>query len=152
MKVESLQSVQFGKWQSFWGSNFLDNLIQRTSRILQFTAASPRDILSLRNWVDGTASLARDETDYLTRASDLFSVDMGSDDACAPLERMIEAFAERLYQRFSKVRVTLLSVNAGFHITCFRTLGYLDLIIRKSSLLRAPSSGPLLVFCSLWSL
>ncbi len=77
----------------------VDNFIERSNRMLNMAAASPRDILSLQNWADGTASLARDETAYLLKTDDLFSTVPSTDDACARIESLLEAFASRLYER-----------------------------------------------------
>ena len=87
----------------------IDNLVERSNRVLNLAAASPRDILSLQNWAAGTASLARDETAYLLKAGDLFSAAPATDDACAHIEPLLETLASRVYERFCKVSFTSLS-------------------------------------------
>lgn len=71
--------------------------------MLSLEAAPKRDISSLRNWVVGTGCLAREETEYLERESDLLSVASPIDDALGCLEPFVEDIMMRLCTIFGKV-------------------------------------------------
>ena len=72
--------------------------------MLEFRDAIPRDISSLKHWVEGNASLARDETAYLERDTDLMSVVGVEDNALSRLLALLEHFLVRNFKRFRKVR------------------------------------------------
>ncbi|KAK8016715.1 hypothetical protein PG993_014904 [Apiospora rasikravindrae] len=42
-----------------------DDYVERTTRILRHDVAKPKDIKSLRNWLAGTAAMAREETAFI---------------------------------------------------------------------------------------
>ncbi|KAI1357171.1 hypothetical protein F5Y08DRAFT_354660 [Xylaria arbuscula] len=67
-----------------------DALIKRNCEVLSYEPASRRDIMNLRNWVDGNGCIARDETTYLIRADDLLSVAHPDDSAMASLGALVE--------------------------------------------------------------
>ncbi|KAA6413164.1 MAG: hypothetical protein FRX48_02908 [Lasallia pustulata] len=67
-----------------------DALVERNQRMLGFEVAKPRDVLSLQNWVNGNACLAREETAYLTRCKDLLCVASSNDSAVTRLEAWVE--------------------------------------------------------------
>jgi hypothetical protein len=58
--------------------------------MLNYQAAQPRDTASLRNWIENTACLARDETAYLGSDEDLFCIAMQSDSLLVRLELLLE--------------------------------------------------------------
>ena len=68
----------------------IDALVERNQRMLGFEVAKPRDVLSLQNWVNGNACLAREETAYLTRCKDLLCVASSNDSAVTRLEAWVE--------------------------------------------------------------
>lgn len=71
--------------------------------MLSFEAANPRDVLSLQNWVNGNACLAREETAYLTRCNELLSVASSNDGAVSWIEAWVEDSLIRFYNGFYKV-------------------------------------------------
>jgi hypothetical protein len=79
--------------------------------MLAFNAAKTRDVLSLQNWVNGNASLARAETAYLLHGEDLLSVAQQDDGAITQLEVLIEDNLIRFFRRFSKVSNYPLSLS-----------------------------------------
>jgi hypothetical protein len=52
--------------------------------------ACERDVSNLRNWVDTTASIARDETDYLSHNRDLIAAGGSSAEVPTLLQHLIE--------------------------------------------------------------
>jgi hypothetical protein len=79
--------------------------------MLSFEAAKPRDVLSLQNWVNGNACLAREETAYLTRCNELLSVASLGDGAVSWLEAKVEDILIRFYKVVYKVRICCLRYN-----------------------------------------
>jgi hypothetical protein len=71
--------------------------------MLNFDAAKPRDVLSLQNWIEGNACLARDETAYLSFCKELLSIASPDDDAVARLESWVEDKLIRFYKGFREV-------------------------------------------------
>ncbi|EKJ68425.1 hypothetical protein FPSE_11433 [Fusarium pseudograminearum CS3096] len=67
-----------------------DELLERTERTLSFARAEPRDIQSLKRWVDGNGCVAKDETSYLLNEKDLLSLSPKLDNAIARFEDWIE--------------------------------------------------------------
>ncbi|MCJ1236843.1 hypothetical protein MMC14_004825 [Varicellaria rhodocarpa] len=86
-----------------------DTLVKRNNTMLEFRDAIPRDISSLKHWVEGNASLARDETAYLERDTDLMSVVGVEDNALSRLLALLEHFLVRNFKRFRK--------NASFSLS-----------------------------------
>jgi hypothetical protein len=84
-----------------------DQFAERTYRFLSLDAAQPRDAQSLRNWVEGTGSLAREETEYLEHRRELVSLAPPRDNAVRQLETWVEYILIRFYPGFRKVRVEL---------------------------------------------
>ena len=81
-----------------------DAFVTRSQQILKFSAARSRDVSSLQNWVEGTGSLARDETAYLERGTDLMSIVSVEDDALGRCEASLENVIVQYFKRFRKVR------------------------------------------------
>jgi hypothetical protein len=67
-----------------------DTLVERNFRMFRYELARPRDVLSLQNWVDGNACLARAETEYLEHASDLLCVSAAIEGGGTRLESWVE--------------------------------------------------------------
>ncbi|KAF5240591.1 hypothetical protein FAUST_4269 [Fusarium austroamericanum] len=74
-----------------------DELLERTERTLSFGRAESRDLQSLRKWVDGNRTIARDETTYLSEEKDLVSLAPRLDNATAQFEDWIEDWAAHLF-------------------------------------------------------
>jgi hypothetical protein len=81
----------------------IDALVERNYRMLNFEAAKPRDVLSLQNWVNGNACLARDETEYLKFCKELLSISSPDDDTVSRLESWVEDILIRFYKGFREV-------------------------------------------------
>jgi hypothetical protein len=73
--------------------------------MLGYETAKPRDVLSLQNWVNGNACLAREETAYLTYCKELLSVASSDDGAVTRLESWVEDILIRFYKGFRKVGI-----------------------------------------------
>lgn len=80
-----------------------DALVDRNHRMLMFEAAKSRDVLSLQNWVDGNACLAREEAAYLAHGRDLLSIAPAGDDAVTQLRPWVEDKLIRFYKGFREV-------------------------------------------------
>jgi hypothetical protein len=80
-----------------------DAFLERHQRILSFEAAPRRAVSNLQNWVDGNGCIARDETAYLGRGSDLLSVATSDDNIIRWLEALIEDSRVYLRERFGRV-------------------------------------------------
>jgi hypothetical protein len=64
----------------------LDSFNEIIHRTLCFDPAQPRDVLSLRNWVNGTGCLDRKETAYLAQYRELVNLAPSGDSATIQLE------------------------------------------------------------------
>jgi hypothetical protein len=80
-------------------------MVERNYRMLAYEAAKPRDVLSLQNWVNGNACLAREETAYLTHCKELLSIAPSDDGAVTQLKAWVEDNLIRFYKCFRKVRI-----------------------------------------------
>ncbi|KAK2037005.1 hypothetical protein LZ31DRAFT_589165 [Colletotrichum somersetense] len=58
----------------------------QTHRTLSLSAAAPRDVLSLQNWVEDSSCLSRNETAYLEESADLATMAFSKDGAIEKLE------------------------------------------------------------------
>ena len=65
--------------------------------------APARDVVNLQNWVDGTGSLDRDETAYLSEPADLAGLVPPGDSATTQLESWVEDCLIRLHKGFRQV-------------------------------------------------
>jgi hypothetical protein len=81
----------------------LDSFNERIHRALSFDPAQPRDVLSLQNWVNGTGSLDRKETAYLTQPRELVNLATSGDSATTQLETWVEDKLIRFYEGFRQV-------------------------------------------------
>ena len=82
----------------------LDDLIRRNSQILALPSASKRDLSSLRNWVETTGSIARDETAFLEE-KDVLTTGSSGNDAFAVIEPKVEGIFIGIYELLSKVNI-----------------------------------------------
>jgi len=71
--------------------------------MLNYDAAKSRDVLSLQNWINGNACLARGETTYLERSKELLGIAAPDDDTVARLESWVEDKIIRFYKGFREV-------------------------------------------------
>lgn len=72
--------------------------------MLSLDAAEARDIESLRNWLDGTGCIAREETAYLAHSRDMATLAPSIDHALLRLEVWVENLLIRFYRGFRNVR------------------------------------------------
>ncbi|KAK4690873.1 hypothetical protein P7C71_g6014, partial [Lecanoromycetidae sp. Uapishka_2] len=84
-----------------------DTLVERSHRISSLESAKQRDIASLRNWIAGTACVAREETAYLSHPSDLINISSPKDHASDRLETLLEESLMRFWKGFRGVVVRL---------------------------------------------
>ena len=73
--------------------------------MLNYRPAPKRAVANLNNWVQGTVPLAREETAYLQRETDLLCVNVPTDNALVQLEEMIESVFVRFHKAYRKVSV-----------------------------------------------
>lgn len=67
-----------------------DKYLERLDRIFSLKAARPRDVTNLRNWLEYTGCVARDETEFLATEQDLISPIRVEDSALMPFQELIE--------------------------------------------------------------
>lgn len=72
--------------------------------MLSLEAASPRNVASLQNWLDGNACLARHESAYLAHYDDLLAVAPSGDRSVTSSEAWVEDVLIRSYRYFRKVK------------------------------------------------
>lgn len=70
---------------------------------MRLPAASPRDITSIKNWVNGPAGIARVETEFLSQKQDMVNLTGALDSATASMETLIERAAFRLSSPIRKL-------------------------------------------------
>ncbi|KAI0538636.1 hypothetical protein GGR58DRAFT_467466 [Xylaria digitata] len=80
-----------------------DSFIEKTHQVFSLSPAAPRDNTSLINWLDGTSSVNRQETEYLHHQEDLVSLTGPGDRATSQLEVWIEDKLIDYYPRFRMV-------------------------------------------------
>ena len=71
--------------------------------MLSYDRAKSRDVSSLRNWVDGTACLARNESEYLEER-DLITLGTTQDNALSFLQDWIEDRFMTWYSGYRQVK------------------------------------------------
>ncbi|KAJ5335662.1 uncharacterized protein N7506_005598 [Penicillium brevicompactum] len=79
-----------------------NQFMERTSRVLSVGPSCPRDVESLRNWVESTGCMARDETAYLAHHHELVSLAPAGDNAMVQLETWIEDKVIRYWPSFQR--------------------------------------------------
>ena len=78
-------------------------MLDRNRRILAFDDPRKRDTTNLRNWVENTSSLARDETAYLLQPKDLLTILSPQDHALSRLSPLLEGLIRTFRSVLSKV-------------------------------------------------
>ncbi|MCJ1460831.1 hypothetical protein MMC28_011213 [Mycoblastus sanguinarius] len=79
-----------------------DRQVEQNHRMLNYRPAPKRAVANLNNWVQGTVPLAREETAYLQRETDLLCVNVPTDNALVQLEEMIESVFVRFHKAYHK--------------------------------------------------
>lgn len=67
-----------------------DELVARNHQMLSFESPRPKAVSSLQNWIKGTGSIARRESEYLNHSSDLLGAVVTDDTVIAWLEQLTE--------------------------------------------------------------
>ena len=111
----SLYSVKY-KWLSLTINN-ADAMIERNQKMLSYRAAELREVLSLQNWVNSNACLARAETAYLTRYNELLSVAPSRDGVSEQMEGWVEDKLMRFCKTFQKVGICILDTSYRHKLT-----------------------------------
>lgn len=76
----------------------------RNNHMLSFESPRPQAVSSLQNWIKGTGSIARQESEYLKHSSDLLGVVVADDTVIAWLEDLTERTFIALRQWLGWVR------------------------------------------------
>ena len=71
---------------------------------MSFSPAQSKDVESLKNWLDGTGCVAREETAYLQHSRELIDLAPVADNAIMQLETWVEERLIRYYRGFRSVR------------------------------------------------
>ncbi|KAK0633929.1 hypothetical protein B0T14DRAFT_576202 [Immersiella caudata] len=66
-----------------------DALIQRSNQVLGFESPESQHDLSLQNWLEGNACIAREESRFLEHSDDLFTFSRSNDRVVSWLERTV---------------------------------------------------------------
>ena len=82
----------------------VDDLIKRNFQILALPSATKRDLASLRNWVEATGSIARDETTFL-QEKDILTTSNSGNDAFAVIEPKVEGTFIGIHELLSRVNI-----------------------------------------------
>lgn len=80
-----------------------DAMLDRNCSILAFDNPRKRDITNLRNWIENTSSLARDETAYLLQPKDLMTMLSPHDHALSRLSPLLKGLIRTFRSVLSKV-------------------------------------------------
>jgi hypothetical protein len=83
----------------------IDAMVGRNNKMLSYEPAKLREVLSLQNWVNGKACLAREETEYLKHCKELISVASLGDGTVDRLEAWMEDKLVYFCTVFGKVRI-----------------------------------------------
>ncbi|KAF8243889.1 hypothetical protein K440DRAFT_667571, partial [Wilcoxina mikolae CBS 423.85] len=95
-----------------------DEQMQRYRTVMGFEKPKPRDVTSLRNWIDGNASIARKETQFLSHSQDLMGC-LGTQDAGVEfIEPLIEDFMIGFNRFLGRKPPQRLSRDENVHIFC----------------------------------
>ncbi|KAH8879228.1 hypothetical protein GQ53DRAFT_854994 [Thozetella sp. PMI_491] len=92
-----------------------DLLLEKTQSALKFSRAAPRDVISLRNWVDATGCLSRPETQFLNHELELISL-ASDDSAMKKLEDWVEDLLVRYYKGFRMLSQHNLSTDPSVYL------------------------------------
>ena len=94
-----------------------DGMLEQNHRALSLPESNERDIQSLRSWVQGTSSLARQETSYLERYDDLVNLTGSADNAVTRVGSIVEDCAFWLDTRLRRVRANRPSSSDRYPLT-----------------------------------
>ena len=67
-----------------------DEYLRRLNYVMSLAPAKARDVSNLRNWVEYTGCITREETEYLTENEELVSAVSMEDKALSPFQDLIE--------------------------------------------------------------
>jgi hypothetical protein len=81
-----------------------DTMMKDYHHAMRLPSASPRDIASIKNWLDGTGSIARAETDFLEHQHDMVNLTGALDSAVNYIEILVEKLPKRLAAHVRKVK------------------------------------------------
>ncbi|KAF1992972.1 hypothetical protein P154DRAFT_591726, partial [Amniculicola lignicola CBS 123094] len=81
-----------------------DTMMKDYHYVMRLPNASPRDIISIKNWLNGTGSIARAETNFLEHQHDMANLTGALDSAVNYIETFVERLAERLAAHIRKVK------------------------------------------------
>ena len=101
--------------------NGLDHLIDRSNRVLALDVALPRDVTSLRNYVQ-SGDLARGEIAYLEDERDIFYVTGARNNEFRRLQPLMEALTRGLCKIFGKVVSQLCEFLSESESRCSKAL------------------------------
>ncbi|KAL2011080.1 hypothetical protein VTN00DRAFT_3798 [Thermoascus crustaceus] len=93
-----------------------DNLLARNAQILQFNNATPRAVMSLRNWINGNACIAREETEFLENDHDLLTLATPEDSTLKDIEDWVEHRLIQYCGGLYKDRCNYLSKDSNVYI------------------------------------
>ncbi|KAH8897682.1 hypothetical protein GQ53DRAFT_637562, partial [Thozetella sp. PMI_491] len=93
--------------------NYVDSFLEKTQRALRMQSANPKDVESLKNWIDGTGSLSSAETSYLGHAHDLVSLASCDDKATRQIENWLGMKFVNYFPKFREVRHIQNSLHIG---------------------------------------
>ncbi|KAI0401134.1 hypothetical protein F4802DRAFT_582041 [Xylaria palmicola] len=118
-----------------------DSFLERTSNVLSSCPVTPRDIYSLRNWVNGNGCVSRQETAYLDIEQDLLSLAGPGDRATSQLEAWIEDNLIEYCPGFRSLPSHNVSADANVYIysgSLIRRIARVLLLVLISFLLLLP--------------
>jgi hypothetical protein len=92
----------------------LDDFVMRNFQLGEMPSAPGHIVTSLRNWVEGHGSIAREETEFLDYGHDLFTTVKYADGATSLLKPWIQGIVVRFSDLFGKVSRSLISLLLKF--------------------------------------
>ncbi|CAG8962188.1 hypothetical protein HYFRA_00005239 [Hymenoscyphus fraxineus] len=78
-----------------------DEIIEKNRKVLSYPTPKPRDLTNLTNWIENSASLAAEETGYLSKP-DLLTIGMPIDEPLLQVELLLEHVIMFCYEIFNK--------------------------------------------------
>ncbi|CAG8978566.1 hypothetical protein HYALB_00010528 [Hymenoscyphus albidus] len=90
----------------FLGLREYDEIIEKNRKILSYHTPKPRDLTNLTNWIENSASLAAEETAYLSKP-DLLTIGMPTDEPLLQVELLLGHVIMFCYEIFNKVTAQL---------------------------------------------
>jgi hypothetical protein len=82
--------------------------------MLALSPPTPRDVESLRNWLEGNKCIAEEECTYIKHNRDLVSLVPDGDRASVKLEALVEQLLIKLWRGFRKVKSISAAVTATY--------------------------------------